>query len=101
MVISVIFLAHIFFTTFVFYKKAKEESVGIAIVNVLFIVLLFAVGWPISTFVIQLVIEPEGFGKFFDRDTISLSILTAVEFFFYRSYYGELFTKTSEVGKGK
>jgi len=31
--------------------------------------------------------EPEGWGKLFDRDTFSLSLVTIIEFFFYRIYY--------------
>ena len=43
--------------------------------------------------------EPIGFGKHFDRDTISLTILTIVEFFFFRFYFKDLLTTSS--GKEK
>ena len=59
------------------------------LINVILIVILFAVGWSLTTMLAKLLFEPKGFGIQFDRDTISLAVLTVCEYFFYRIYYGE------------
>jgi hypothetical protein len=47
------------------------------------------VGWSITTAVVKIFIDSKGFGIQFDSDTISLTLLSIVEFFFYRFYYSE------------
>lgn len=89
MVIGVIFIMHLAFATYIFATKWKHESAGSAFLNLVFIILLFSVGWSIITMVIKLVVDQQGFGKHFDRDTIGLTILSIIEFFFYRIYYGK------------
>lgn len=87
MIIVLIFFLHFVFGCFVFYKKWKTESPVSGIINVIFLIIIFAVGWSLSTMFVKLFFENEGFGKHFDRDTISLTLLSLVEFFFYRKYY--------------
>lgn len=89
MIIALIFAAHLVFMLIVFTKKWQEESISSAFINLGLIIVLFAVGWSIVTAVAKIFIEPKGFGIYFDSDTISLTILTLIEFFFYKSYYGE------------
>lgn len=60
-----------------------------ALVNAGLIILLFSVGWSISTMLLKVFIEPEGFGIYFDRDAMSLTLLSIVEYFFYRFYYSD------------
>jgi len=55
--------------------------------NVSLILVLFAVGWTITGMIAKFVMEPKGFGLYYDRDTFSLTLLTIIEFFFYRIYY--------------
>ncbi len=90
MVIVFIFAAHIIFAGYIFYKKLKTESFSSAAINVAFITLIFSVGWPISTLIVKVFLEPEGFGKFVDRDTVSLLLLTLLEYFFYKFYYSDI-----------
>jgi hypothetical protein len=99
MIIVFIFFLHIVLVGFVLYKKTKMESFGSALIDLTLIIILFSVGWSLSAMLVKLFFEPEGFGKFFDRDTIALSILAVVEFFFYKFYFKDLFTTSS--GKGK
>ena len=99
MVIAIIFLAHIIFIALIFYKKYKLNGVGSAIIDVVLIIILFSVGWSISTMVSKLFWDPIGFGKYFNRDAISLSLLTIAEYFFYKIYFKDLFA--TEVGKEK
>jgi len=55
--------------------------------NVSLILVLFAVGWTITGMIAKFVMEPKGLGFYYDRDTFSLTLLTVIEFFFYRIYY--------------
>ena len=57
--------------------------------NIALIAILFAVGWTITGIVAKLVMEPKGLGMQFDRDAFSLTLLTVIEFFFYKFYYQE------------
>lgn len=91
MVISFIFLLHIIFLLYLFIKKWKHESVGSALIDIALIIILFSVGWSVSMMVCKIFWEPIGFGKHFDRDTISLFLLTVSEFFFYRFYFKDIF----------
>ena len=97
MITALIFFGHFIFALIIFTKKWQEESISAAWINILLIVILFSVGWSISTMLMKLFFEPEGFGIHFNRDTISLSILTIFEFFFYRIYYKE--KNITEAGK--
>ncbi|MBA4319525.1 MAG: hypothetical protein C0412_14075 [Flavobacterium sp.] len=49
--------------------------------------LLFTVGWAVVSSFIQLIIEKKGLGIYYDRDAISLTLLTIIEYFFYKLYY--------------
>ncbi|MCB9207103.1 MAG: hypothetical protein H6610_04170 [Ignavibacteriales bacterium] len=99
MVIVFIFLMHVIFIIYVFVKKLKKESLSSALIDLALIIILFSVGWSLTTMLAKLIWEPIGFGKHFDRDTIALTILTIVEYFFYKIYYKGFFSTAS--GKGK
>jgi hypothetical protein len=89
MISALIFSAHLIFILVIFTKKWQDESIAAAFTNFALIVILFAVGWSIATSVVKIFIDSKGFGTQFDGDTISLTLLSAVEFFFYRFYYSE------------
>lgn len=99
MVVAFIFLAHIIFTVFVFFKRRQKDSLSSGIIDVIFIIIIFSVGWSLSTMVSKIFWEPTGFGEHFDRDAISLTLLTIAEFLFFRVYFKDLFT--TEAGKEK
>jgi hypothetical protein len=99
MVIAIIFSLHILFIIYIFIKKSKKDNLSAALIDVALIIILFSVGWALATMLSKIFWEPQGFGKQFDRNAISLSILTIAEYFFYRFYYNDLFT-TSD-GKEK
>lgn len=90
MITAFIFFVHFIFTLVVFTKKWQSEDLKSGFLNVGLIGILFAVGWSISGIVAKFVMEPEGLGLYFDRDTFSLTLLTAGEFFFYKMYYKDL-----------
>ena len=89
MISAFIFFAHFLFILIIFTWKWQSDGISAAFINVALILILFAVGWTITGMISQLLIEPRGFGLYFDRDTFSLALLTIVEYFFYRIYYKE------------
>jgi hypothetical protein len=89
MVSAVIFFAHFLFLLIIFTWKWQTDSISAAFINVALILVLFAVGWTITGLIAQLLMEPKGLGQYFDRDTFSLTLLTIIEYFFYRFYYKE------------
>lgn len=97
MITALIFSAHIIFMLVIFVKKWQSDSLAAAFQNLIFIIIIFSVGWPLFTMLVKLFIPPEGLGINFDRDSIILLFLSAGEFFFYRFYYHELFV--TEDGK--
>ena len=89
MVSAIIFAGHLIFISYIFTKKWQEDSISSAFVNLAFIIILFAVGWTVSTSLVKLVFESKGLGLYFNSDDISLTFLSIVEFLFYRMYYGK------------
>jgi hypothetical protein len=98
MITAIIFFVHFLFTLIIFTKKWQEENLSDAFINIGLIGLLFTVGWSISGIIAKLLMSQKGLGIMFDRDTFSLTILSVIEFFFYRMYYKDIF---SEAGTEK
>jgi sensor histidine kinase YesM len=96
MISGLIFALHIFFILFIFTKKWQEENITNALLNLALIVILFTVGWSISGMILKIFIEPEGLSVELNRDTLSLILLTVVEFFFYKFYYKDDFSSTDK-----
>ena len=93
MITAIIFFAHFIFTLIIFTKKWQEEGISSAWMNVGLIVILFAVGWTVTGMIAKILMEQEGLGIHFDRDTFSLTLLTIMEVFFYRFYYKDTVTE--------
>jgi hypothetical protein len=89
MITAFIFFVHFVFAIIIFTKKWQEENISAAILNMGLIGILFAVGWSITGILAKLIMEQEGLGIYYDRDTFSLSLLSIAEYFFYRVYYKE------------
>lgn len=93
MITAIIFFAHFIFTLIIFTKKWQDEGVSAAWMNVGLVVILFAVGWTMTGMIAKILMEQEGLGIHFDRDTFSLTLLTIMEVFFYRFYYKDTVTE--------
>ena len=91
MITAFIFFAHYIFTIIIFTKKWQDENISGALLNIGLIGVLFAVGWTMTTMIAKIVMEPEGLGIFYDRDTFALTLLSVAEYFFYRMYFKDLF----------
>lgn len=87
MISAIIFFIHFIFILIIFTTKWQEDGISSAWMNVGLIVILFAVGWTITGIISTLLMDQEGFGVLLDRDAFSLTLLTILEFFFYRIYY--------------
>jgi hypothetical protein len=87
MIAAFIFFAHFIFILLIFTWKWQKDGISGAIMNLSLILVLFAVGWTITGMIAKFVMEPKGLGLYYDRDTFSLTLLTIIEFFFYRIYY--------------
>lgn len=87
MIALIIFYLHIIGAAAAFTSEYQKEGVGAGMLNVGFVVLIFSVGWSISTFVLKYLIGEEGFGLWLNRDALSLVVLTIGESLFYYFYY--------------
>ncbi len=98
MITAFIFFVHLIFALVIFTKKWQDENLSAGFLNIALIGILFAVGWTITGIAAKLIMEPKGLGMQFDQDAFSLTLLTIVEFFFYKFYYHE---DPTEGDKGK
>jgi hypothetical protein len=87
MISALIFFAHFIFLILVFTWKWQKEGISGAVLNISLILILFAVGWTITGMIAKFLMDPQGFGLYYDRDTFSLTLLSIIEFFFYKVYY--------------
>jgi hypothetical protein len=121
MIAVLIFFAHTIFSIWVFVKSFQSDGLLQSFLNIIFIIIIFSVGWTVSDFIIGFIISDSGYiintptnvilitflklsGTFkplsastsliLPKDTISLLMLTTLEIFFYRFFYKTL--KSSE-----
>lgn len=89
MIPLIIFYLHIVGISAAFTSEYQKEGTGAAFLSVGFIVLIFSVGWTISSFVMKYFVSEAGFGIWLNRDAISLVLLTIGEMIFYYNNYHE------------
>ncbi len=97
MIPLIIFYLHIVAIISVFTKRYQEESAGEGLLAVFFMGLIFFVGWAMASFIMKLVMPPEGFAVWFDRDVASLLLLTIGEAALYYFYFKEDTRETAEL----
>ena len=95
MITAFIFFVHLIFALIIFTRKWQDENLTSAFLNTGLIGILFAVGWSITSIVAKAVMEQEGLGLQFDRDTFALVLLLIAELFFYKMYYKDLLHPSS------
>jgi len=84
MITLIIFYAHVVAAVTLFTKHWQEGDWKEGLLAVGSLLLLFSVGWSISTFVLKLFLHDErGFATWLDRDTLSLVLLSAMEGIFF------------------
>jgi hypothetical protein len=87
MIPVIVFYAHVVFLVYMFTKNLIEEGGLSAFLSILFIIVIFSVGWTFSEFLLGFFIKPEGFSLMFPRAAFSLLLLTIIETIFYKFYY--------------
>ena len=86
MVTLVVFYTHTIAAVYSFTHQWQEEGAGAGALVVAFMAIIFSVGWSISTFILKYIIDDKGLGLYFNRDAMSLAILTIAEGVFYYFY---------------
>ena len=81
-----VFYVHIIAVVTMFTKRWQEEGLSEGFLVVLFMALIFFVGWSITTFLMKLLMSKIGLGMWLDRDGASLLLLTAGEIVLYYFY---------------
>lgn len=90
MVSAFLFYIHILFMLIIFTKKWQTESLSTAFLHVALIGLIFSIGWSITGMVATALFAADDLSFYFDRDAFSLTLLTLLEFFFYRFFYNDI-----------
>jgi hypothetical protein len=88
MIEVIVFYAHVIFIVYIFTKTYLDENLLQGILSIIFIVILFSVGWVISEFIMSQFMPTEGVGRAFPRSAFSLALLAVMEIIFYKFYYG-------------
>ena len=96
MVSATVFALHTIACIYAFFHWKKRGGTKDGILAVAFIVILFTVGWTISTMVTRLVFPDEGLAEWLDADAISLVLLTIAEIVFYWLFLSGDRLKTEE-----
>jgi hypothetical protein len=87
MVELIVFYLHVVMFTAVFTKRWQEEGLKEGILGVLFMMLIFFVGWSMASFLVKMAMPAGGLGKAFDNDAAALVFLTLGEAVFYYFYF--------------
>ncbi len=87
MIPVLIFYIHVVFLVYLFTKNFTEENFLSGFLSVLFVVIIFSVGWTISEFIMSIFMESKGLGLLFPRAAFSLLMLTIMELIFYKFYF--------------
>jgi len=115
MIPVIIFYLHTIFAVYAFCKSFQVEGLLQAFLNTGFIIILFSVGWTISDLFVGFVVSPNGYlidmpvnkiavsllkisgfftpgqgkGTLNPKDSISLIVLSVMEYYFYKFYFRE------------
>jgi hypothetical protein len=87
MIAVIIFYIHIIVAVAILTKRWQESGTADSLLAVGFMVLIFGVGWSVSTVFLKFLFEKKGLAVWFDRDAMSLVLLTLMEAVFYWAYY--------------
>jgi len=79
MITLFIFYLHTVAAATLFTVHWQEEGLKGGLMAVGFLVLIFSVGWPMSTIILKFFVPPGGIAPWLDRDALSLLLLTVVE----------------------
>jgi hypothetical protein len=78
-----IFYLHVVGAVALYTIRSQEADWKEGFLAVGFLVLIFVVGWSISTLLLKFFMSEKGFGLWLDRDALSLVLLALMESVFY------------------
>ncbi len=87
MIAIFIFTLHVIAVVYVFAKGCVDHKVSEGFINILFVSIIFSVGWTIAGFLVKVLLPPKGFGVWLDSDTLSLLVVTILELILYSLYF--------------
>lgn len=96
MVIFSIFFLHFVYIVYIFIKKYKSSGLSDAIMNVVFIIVIFSIGWSILNLLLKPILPEKIHFEELSSDSIILIILSAIEYIGYRKFYGNTFTSNEK-----
>ena len=82
-----IFYIHVVFLVYLLTKNIIEDNFLSGFLSVLFVIVIFSVGWTISEFIMSFFLDSKGLGLLFPRAAFSLLLLTLMELIFYIFYF--------------
>ena len=82
-----------------FTKRWQEGGWGEGLLGIVFVVLIFSVGWSMTTIFARWVMDQKGLGFWFDRDAFALSLLTVIEAIFYITHTRRKRRKLASAGE--
>lgn len=87
MITLLIFYLHTIAAVILFTRRWQEADWKEGLVAVGFLLLIFGVGWSMSTFILKLFVPEKGFGPLLDRDAMSLLLLAVMETILYYAQF--------------
>ena len=87
MIPLILFYFHIMALVYFFAKEYQQHGMSAGVLLVVFFIIIFSVGWTLASFILKYLISENGFGLHFERDVLSLILLTLVEGIVYAVYY--------------
>ncbi len=87
MVPLIVFYLHIIAFAYAFTREYQREGFSAGFLTVGFMVLIFSVGWSISSFAFKYLVDETGFGIWLNRDALSLLALSIGEGLLYYFYF--------------
>lgn len=86
MIELLVFYAHIVAVATMFTKRWQEEGLVEGLLVVLFMALIFFVGWSITSFLMKLLMDQQVIWGVLDKDGAALGLLTVAECVLYYFY---------------
>ena len=83
MVALFVFYAHVIAAAALFTKRWQDGDLKEGILAVVFLALIFSVGWSMSTVILKVFVSEKGFAVWLDRDALSLLLLAVGEALFF------------------
>jgi hypothetical protein len=87
MIELIIYQLHIVAALYAFTKNWQRRRFSYAILSILIILLVFSIGWALTTPIAQLIMPLKWNTIYFKRDTLSLILLFIPEVFFFYKFF--------------